>query len=503
MNNLPTLFELDFGSHTVNGKKKHNNEDYYASFITNNKDELIKSGCLFIVADGVGGAAQGEVASKYAAELVKYEYYRQPNIPVAERLRAAFQKANRDIYGHVENNEHLNRMATTMVAAVIIQNTLYIANVGDSRAYLIRDGNAKQLTRDHSIVEEMVRNGAMTEEEARVSSMRNRLSRSIGGEPEVAVDVFQPIPLQLGDKVLLCSDGLTRYARKDDLELMLAENVPEDAAKMMTQFANKAGGADNTTVTVIEVVEKARKRKSALTPQGSKPVLEEWQQALTEYPQKPQREKASIFLYTALIFAVLTTLAVLISNPSKENPVKPNPEIPSIQPSEETGANAVGIIDSIPNINIAPLPSQEGQNSEAEMPDGDSNYKATPKSEAAQSAAPTLDPTSDEPQREEQDWECVYEVQKNDNLQPTLRAFDQTVLGDDKHSYYETCEMDISNQNTYKSCDKKTSILNINQINEGSYLIVFESIQTDNKIDEAKCLNEGGEGLKGKIYYVP
>ena len=208
-------------------------------------------------------------------------------------------------------------MATTMVAAVVVKNRLFVANVGDSRAYLIRNGNVRQITRDHSMVEEWVRDGIMTEEEARVSKKRNQLSRSIGGEPDVSVDIFEDIPLQLGDKILLCTDGLTRYARPEDIKRFCASGQPVDIAKTMVRFANQSGGADNTTVTLIEIVEQAKHQKNPDTKDNPRPDLKEWQKAETEYPiasNQPGKEKKnpllvilpvlaiSIFLFSLYIF---------------------------------------------------------------------------------------------------------------------------------------------------------------------------------------------------------
>ena len=137
------------------------------------------------------------------------------------------------------------------MAAVILGNTLIVANVGDSRAYLIHNGEAVQITRDHSIVGEMVATGEMTEAEAQASKIENRLTRSVGGESEVHVQVYEPIILQPGDKVLLCTDGLTRYALLPKITELTAQVTPDEIAKKLINYANQRGGADNVSVIVI------------------------------------------------------------------------------------------------------------------------------------------------------------------------------------------------------------------------------------------------------------
>lgn len=133
------------------GRKRRNNEDWTAQFEPPTFEERLQSGCLYIVADGVGGAAKGERASQYAAQKVLYDYYHHLELPPAERLRMAMRQAGNEIYQYAEEQGE-GRMATTMVAAVILGDKLIVANVGDSRAYLYRDGTTHQITRDHSLV---------------------------------------------------------------------------------------------------------------------------------------------------------------------------------------------------------------------------------------------------------------------------------------------------------------------------------------------------------------
>ncbi len=241
---------------TSPGHKRKINEDFVAHFEPDNPEELQASGSLYIVADGVGGAAKGERASQYAAQKVLHEYYRFPQIDPGERLQRIFRHVGNEIYNFAEQRDGLARMATTMVAAVVRDGTLTIANVGDSRAYLIREGKALQITNDHNIVGEMMRDGQITENEALHSNVKNRLTRSLGGEIDVRVDLFADIPLQFGDRIFLCSDGLTRYALRDDIVRITSSGTPEDIVHRAIDFANQKGGADNISAILISVNQK-------------------------------------------------------------------------------------------------------------------------------------------------------------------------------------------------------------------------------------------------------
>jgi protein phosphatase len=234
------------------GRKRQNNEDFIALFEPEDSDELRASGCLYIVADGVGGAIRGEKASRYAAQKVLFEYYRHPELSPHERLRESMCQAGNDIYNYAQDN-HDSPMATTMVAATIKGDTLTIANVGDSRAYLIRGKKVEQITHDHNLVGEMLRDGLITEAESHKSKVKNLLTRSLGGEFAVHVDIFPEIPLLPGDRILLCSDGLTRYARREDLYALSSQGSSEEVVNKLIAYANHKGGADNISTIFIKI----------------------------------------------------------------------------------------------------------------------------------------------------------------------------------------------------------------------------------------------------------
>lgn len=271
------MFGLKSAKQVQQGRKKRNNEDYVTLFEPTDLRDLQASGCLYLLADGVGGAARGERASQYAADKVIFEYFEYPELEPSERLRRAIFGASVDIFSYASQSTRVTRMATTIIAAVIREDLLYVANVGDSRAYLIRAGQAIQLTRDHSVVGEMVADGAMTEEEAMASKIKNRLTRSVGGDAEVHVQLYDPLQLYPGDRILLCSDGLTRYANRQKVGELAAQGTPEEIAKRCIGFAKARGAADDISVITVAVG----------LPMGDAPSSDV---VATSRPQMPNRE---------------------------------------------------------------------------------------------------------------------------------------------------------------------------------------------------------------------
>jgi serine/threonine protein phosphatase PrpC len=229
------------------GRKRTNNEDYVESFEPTDLIDLQTYGSLYIVADGVGGAAQGERASQYAVKKVLHDYYQPSQLLPEVRLEQALLAANRDIYNYSHREDVSIQMATTMVAALVVRDRLIVASVGDSRAYLIRSNQIQQITRDHSLVGERVRDGTLTEEEALETKIKNQLTRSLGGESEVMVDVFADLTLQPGDRLVLCTDGVTRYALNNDILQLAGSGSPGEVVSRIIDFANRQGGADNIT----------------------------------------------------------------------------------------------------------------------------------------------------------------------------------------------------------------------------------------------------------------
>jgi PPM family protein phosphatase len=247
------MLKLDTFVRSDPGKVRTNNEDAFGAAVPRDPQPLNQSGHLYVVADGMGGHQAGEYASRFAVDTLLRAYYRQPQLPPEKRLREIFLEINQGLIDYTkENLQPGEHTGTTLLAAVLRGDKLWVANVGDSRMYLVREGGIRQITRDHTVVAELVRAGSMRKEEAAWSTQRNRLSRSIGIESRLDVDVFPSIPLRRGDILLLCSDGLTQYATSDIL-LAAAHGEAKEITEHLIKFANDCGGSDNITVYVIRV----------------------------------------------------------------------------------------------------------------------------------------------------------------------------------------------------------------------------------------------------------
>lgn len=221
-----------------------------------NEDSLYVAAPLFVVADGMGGAQAGEVASKAAAESFAGEL---PPAPPEQILEETIEGANRTIHELARKDPGLAGMGTTTTAAIVDLEgeEVAIGHVGDSRAYRLRGGKLEQLTRDHSLVEEMRRKGQLTDAQAEDHPQRSIITRALGPEPEVQVDV-QTVPAQHGDVFLICSDGLTTMLDDEQIGRVLTRATSLEAAvKTLVDEANRAGGRDNITVVAFRLADPA------------------------------------------------------------------------------------------------------------------------------------------------------------------------------------------------------------------------------------------------------
>ena len=216
-----------------------------------NEDSSFARAPLFVVADGMGGAQAGEVASRLAVDTFAQGL---PDDGGAEdRLATRVREANGVIYERAHSEQDLAGMGTTLTAAYLEDTHVAIAHVGDSRAYLFRDGTLKRLTQDHSLVDELVREGKLTEEQAAEHPQRSIITRALGPEATVAVDTWR-YPVRADDVLLLCSDGLTSMISEQRITQILGENPSlESAADRLIDAANAAGGRDNITVVLFRV----------------------------------------------------------------------------------------------------------------------------------------------------------------------------------------------------------------------------------------------------------
>ncbi|HEX6229088.1 MAG TPA: Stp1/IreP family PP2C-type Ser/Thr phosphatase [Solirubrobacterales bacterium] len=240
---------------TDTGRQRSANEDAY----------FVRSP-IFVVADGMGGAQAGEVASRAAAEAFDRDL---PDAPPEQILRETIETANQKIHELASSDPTRAGMGTTITAAIVDAGSeeVSIGHVGDSRAYRLRDGHLERLTRDHSLVEEMRRKGQITDAQAEDHPQRSIITRALGPEPEVEVDV-QTVPAAPGDVFLLCSDGLTTMIDEERIAHTLsAAGTMNDAVRTLVDAANRAGGRDNITALAFRLEDAAAPRRAA--PEGA------------------------------------------------------------------------------------------------------------------------------------------------------------------------------------------------------------------------------------------
>lgn len=241
-----------FAAKTDLGRVRENNEDKFDFYEVDSPTLLATRGCLYAVADGMGGHAAGQIASELALKSVIAHYYDSPNDDIPSSILEAISEANETVHNVAQMVPGRENMGTTLTMAVFAEDRVYVGQVGDSRAYLVREGEIRQVTFDHSWVAEQVRIGVLTQEEAEVHPHRNIITRSIGTLPTVDPDVFieQARP---GDVWVLCSDGLTGHVSEGDILQIAARHTPSEVARQLIELASARGGRDNITVFVIAI----------------------------------------------------------------------------------------------------------------------------------------------------------------------------------------------------------------------------------------------------------
>lgn len=244
--------QIDSSTRADPGRVRENNEDAVGRFEPTAPEVLRERGRLYIVADGMGGEAAGEVASNFAVEKILHAYYDLPWNGPEQTLVAAIAQANTEIHLEGARNDERRGMGSTVVAVAVVADQAVIAHVGDSRAYLLRDGVLDQITADHSWVAERVREGIITPEEAAVHPNRNILTRNLGSRPDVNVSVMA-LPLQRGDRLLLCSDGLWGVLPPEEIAALAGRGGANRAVSALVQAANAAGSPDNIGIALVVV----------------------------------------------------------------------------------------------------------------------------------------------------------------------------------------------------------------------------------------------------------
>jgi protein phosphatase len=292
--------KLKWGASTDVGMVRQQNEDSY-----------LAEENLYVVADGMGGHNAGEVASALAVTTLKAGA--RSGIDSVERFRELVQQANTAIYTASLDDSTQSGMGTTLTALSIVageEPRVLVANVGDARTYMWRNGALTRLSVDHSYVQELVNEGIITPEEARVHPRRNIVTRALGIDRSVVVDVFSHL-VRTGDRIVLCSDGLVDEVSDADIAVVLGQHSdPQDTSEALVMVANTAGGRDNTTVIVIDVLDDISEPVVLPTPDNTTPM-----EALAPMQVAPaQKSKVGMVLFwsalVAIVFSAITVIGV-------------------------------------------------------------------------------------------------------------------------------------------------------------------------------------------------
>ncbi len=242
--------EIVDASETNTGMRRANNQDSFAIVRASSRDAWKHRGHLFMVADGMGAHAAGELASKMACDNIPHNYRKSKAGTLAESLTRAYQEVGAQIHAKATANKDFHGMGTTCSTLVLAPSGALIAHVGDSRIYRIRKDRIDQLSFDHSLVWELIRRQHVTPEQAARTVPKNVITRSLGPEPVVEVDIEGPIPVVPGDVFLLCSDGLSGPVTDNEIGAFAANFHPQEACRYLIQLANLRGGPDNITAVI-------------------------------------------------------------------------------------------------------------------------------------------------------------------------------------------------------------------------------------------------------------
>lgn len=293
--------KLEIGSRSDKGRVRESNEDSMGVYRPADAQERARKGELFLVADGMGGHASGQVASRMAVDIILRAFGEWTGDDVEAGLMAAVQQANAEIHAYSGEQEGLARMGTTCVGAWVRGSELRVINVGDSRAYRVRRGRIDQLSRDHSLVAMEVEKGLIGAEQARHMAYRSTITRALGPKPVVEVDHFQHT-LQVGDVIVLCTDGLSGQVQDAEIAAAVSSYLPDQAAARLVDWANERGGPDNISVMVVRVVPDIPSAPAA-TPVSRAVMEPAWKKYIHFWP-------FALVALAALLFVALVAFAV-------------------------------------------------------------------------------------------------------------------------------------------------------------------------------------------------
>lgn len=359
-----------FGRTDVGRTREHNEDTFTVADLTTMNASLQPEvrthvtgsrGTLFMVADGMGGAAAGEVASAMATEVVLAEMDKRwrtshdhdPEM-FAHALRIATEVANTRIHAYAQAHPENRGMGTTATIVGLLHDTLYVCQVGDSRAYLVRDGVCSQITKDQSLMQKLVEAGELTAEEAEVSERRNIILQALGPEPIVKVDLTSQ-QVKRGDTLVLCSDGLSGQVRANEIAAVVKENSDlVGVCKKLIDLANEAGGPDNITVVA------ARFEGPGLVETGAEQPAHRVYRGSQQQRSTVPLDRGSVPALAAMDISEMPTLETELSTgksrtPRSNAPVDPSAETVEVSP-REVAAGPVKVGTGGPRPAAGPVP---------------------------------------------------------------------------------------------------------------------------------------------------
>jgi protein phosphatase len=250
---------IELGSLTDVGCQRDNNEDAFTYWEPEGEDQFLRKGRLAVIADGMGGYEGGQEASRLAVETVLETYRTAPDSDPQAALIGSLRTAHERIRQYAETHPQLYGMGTTCTAMALSGKDLYFAHVGDSRLYLIREAQFNRLTKDHSYVGRLVESGVLSAQEAEGHPQRHILTAALGAGGDVVPDFpEQPVALQPGDSLLLCTDGLWSMLTEDELHQAIRVHAPAEACRELVQLARDRGGPDNITLQILRLTQNGR-----------------------------------------------------------------------------------------------------------------------------------------------------------------------------------------------------------------------------------------------------
>jgi len=303
------LCRVEYACLTDVGVRRSHNQDSYLELVANTDEQWLKQGHVFLVADGMGAHAVGELASKKAAEIIPHAFAKHAELGPVQALYQAFQEANQAIYQLGSQNPGFSGMGTTATALVLHASGAWVGHVGDTRVYRIRGGKIEQLTYDHSLRWEVARRrGQDPSQVTDVAS--NAIVRSLGPEETVQVDIEGPHPIQAGDVYVLCSDGLSGLVSDAEIGAIASSLGVKEAAKFLVTLANLRGGPDNITVIVVRVLS-YEAPQSVAKPGWGERLIRAW----NRLPLSARLALGSIPLALVCLGALFWTLLTPTANP--------------------------------------------------------------------------------------------------------------------------------------------------------------------------------------------